>query len=319
MPKQEIDANELFNLALSIVGLIVRDGSMAVADLAEHFGVSKNAITKAVQVIVNSEDISKFETHFDSQDWLLEEGEVSFSPGRGNLTMPPVLSQRQVVALGTGLDYLASLPSFSGNSDLQELRSALTLTPSGSSAPSQVRENSELEKLRVAISGGVAISCEYRNQLGERSSRVIDPLRIDFLGKRHYLRGWCHTSKSVRSFRLDRILALSVLETKISQAAKDAEISESIYGDEIEQLEVKIAAKPEAAEIFWNFPAVTKPLLDGGEVIGTIQIGNLESLGRHITRYGGLARVLEPAEARQAVAAFALRALKGFEHPEDED
>lgn len=319
MPKQELDADEQFNLALSIVGMVLRDGSMQVAELATHFDVSEKAIEKAVKVIANSEDIANFETHFEVQDWLLEEGEVSFSPGRGNLTRPPVLSQRQAVALGTGLEYLASLPGFENNPDLEVLREKLIRSVTPIHVEGNFSKNADLELLREAIQNGVSVSCDYRNQKGETSRRQIDPLRIDFLGKRHYLRGWCRQNFEVRSFRLDRMINLSLTADPISPEATAAEISENIYGEANQQLEVQVAAKPEAAEIFWNFPTSQRPELISGEFVGTIRIGNLASLGRHITRYGGQVRVIAPQEARRAVLEFAQTALAGIQKPKDED
>ena len=44
MPKQELDGVELFNLSLSIVGTVLRDGDKRVSDLAELFEVSEAAI-----------------------------------------------------------------------------------------------------------------------------------------------------------------------------------------------------------------------------------------------------------------------------------
>lgn len=319
MPKQELDADELFNLALSIVGIVLRDGSMQVTELATHFDVSEKAIEKAVKVIANSEDIANFETHFEVQDWLLEEGEVSFSPGRGNLTRPPVLSQRQAVALGTGLEYLSSLPGFEKNTDLETLRRKLIHSVTPVQVESNFSKNTELEFLRDAIRSGVSISCEYRNQKGETSIRQIDPLRIDFLGKRHYLRGWCRQNLEVRSFRLDRMINLTATADAISPEALKAEISENIYGEANQQIEVQVIAKPEAAEIFWNFPTSQRPEFVSGEYHGTIRIGDLASLGRHITRYGGQVRVIAPQEAKQAVFDFAQSALSGIQKPENED
>ena len=64
MPKQELDGVELFNLSLSIVGTVLRDGDHSVKELAELFEVSEAAIKKAVLAVANSEDLKNYETHF---------------------------------------------------------------------------------------------------------------------------------------------------------------------------------------------------------------------------------------------------------------
>lgn len=320
MPKQELDGEELFNLALSIVGLVLRDGPHFTAELAEHFGFSEKTIKKAVLTIANSEDVGNFKTHFYLDDELLEEGEVDFSVADSNLTEPPTLSKRQATSLAAGLDYLASLPQFSENQALESLRAVIGgATSSVVSRLSGSRELTLLAQLQSALTDQVAIECEYVNQLGERAVRTIDPLRIDFVLDKHYLRGFCHKNQAVRSFRLDRILRLDLTTQRISEEALAAEIPEEVFGDGAREITVKIAADPEAAEIFWNFPSYSNLTTRDGQIVGEIMVGSLRALGRHITRYGGLVRVLEPQEAKLAVKAFAAAALSPQQAPENED
>ena len=320
MPKQELDGEELFNLALSIVGLVLRDGPNFTAELAEHFGYSEKTIKKAVLTIANSEDVGNFKTHFYLDDELLEEGEVDFSVADSNLTEPPTLSKRQATSLAAGLDYLASLPQFSENEALESLRAVIGgATSSVVSRLSGSRELTLLAQLQSALTDQVAIECEYVNQLGERAVRTIDPLRIDFVLDKHYLRGFCHKNQAVRSFRLDRILRLDLTTQRISEEALAAEIPEEVFGDCDREITVKIAADPEAAEIFWNFPSYSNLTTKDGQIVGEIMVGSLRALGRHITRYGGLVRVLEPQEAKMAVKAFAEAALSPQQAPENED
>lgn len=320
MPKQELDAEELFNLALSIVGLVLKNGPHHTSELAEHFGFSDQAIKKAVLTIANSEDVGNFKTHFYLDDELLEEGEVDFSVAESMLTEPPVLSKRQVTALAAGLDYIASLAQFADNPALRELRELLGGSPA--SVARKVtggREAALMAQLQRAVMNQVAIECEYVNQLGERSKRTIDPLRLDFVLDKHYLRGFCHKNQAVRSFRIDRMMNLSVTSDPISDESKSLEIPLEVFGTDSTELSVKIAAEPEAAQIFWNFPSYSQVSTKDGMLVGDISVGSLQALGRHITRYGGLVRVLEPPEAVRAVREFAQAALLPEMAPENED
>ncbi|MEK9578603.1 MAG: hypothetical protein VW008_04555, partial [Aquiluna sp.] len=54
-------------------------------------------------------------------------------------------------------------------------------------------------------------------------------------------------------------------------------------------------------------PTANEPKLIGDKLVGEIRIGQLESLPRHIVRYGGMVKVLAPAEARELVRAFAIK------------
>lgn len=320
MPKQELDGEELFNLALSIVGLVLKDGPHTLSELSEHFGFSEKTVKKAVLTIANSEDVGNFRTHFYLDDELLEQGEVDFSVGQSRLTEPPVLSKRQVTALAASLDYIASLPQFENNAALSEIRAVVG---SGSttvlSRKGALRQSDMFTQLQDAISRKLAMECEYVNQLGERSIRLIDPLRLDFLLDKHYLRGFCHKNQAVRSFRIDRILSVRITDQPVLETSLQAEIPQEVFGAIERETSVVIAADPEAREIFWNFPSYSNIKSVNGELVGEIMVGSLRALGRHIARYGGLVRVVEPEEARQAVLGFAKAALNQGAKPENED
>lgn len=308
MPKQELDANELYNLALSIVGLVLNDGPASLLELSDHFGVSEKAIVKAISTISNSEDVANFKTHFYLNYDALEDGEVDFGVGEGNLEEAPVLSSSQVSALAMGLEFLASLPEFEGNADLAELRKHLVNgSTSGSKSIWQV-EIGQLELLRTAIIDQHRVNFEYLNQLGKKTDREVDPLRIDLIGAKHYLRAYCHTAEELRTFRVDRLSNLKVSDQQISATSRDLSLTDEIYGDGAGAT-VEIEASKSAEEIFWNFPSTPPQVKPDGNLKGEIKVGNLEALARHIVRYGGEVRVIAPEEARQAVARFALAAL----------
>lgn len=308
MPKVELDGEEVFNLTLSVVGLVLKEGVMSVEELSQHFDVSASSILKAVRAITNSEDLGNYETHFYVDQDALEEGDVSFSQGQARLSEPPVLSSRQVSAIAAGLDYLASLPQFAQSRDLEELRSALggNIT---TTAPKSFAKTDDLTLLRDALLAKTQLEIDYLNQVGERSSRVVDPLRIDFVGSRYYLRGYCHKNQGLRAFRVDRMASIQKLDSPISKEGQAVEIPEDVFEGGEDQHLVQIQSTKSASEIFWNFPLSKEPQEVEGGLIGEIRVGNLRALGRHVARYGGDVLVIGPAEARQAVVDYAESAL----------
>ena len=309
MPKQELDADQLYNLALSIVGLVLKQGPSNLTQLAEHFNVSEKAILKAIRTIANSEDQDRFETHFYVDEEALEDGEVDFGLGMGVLEEPPTLSTAQLSAIAMGLEFLASLPEFSENKELHELRAHLV----GEGLPlrsGRVRLDLEIiEFVRDAILQERRIEFDYINQTGQRSSRIVDPLRIDLLGSKHYLRGWCHLHSEVRTFRIDRITDLAITGLAISESAKLSEVSDEIYGQGEGQI-IDLVAQLTAQEIFWNFPTAGPIQHRDNLIYGSIKVGNPAALARHVVRYGGAVQVLAPESARELVKAFAEVALQ---------
>lgn len=309
MPKVELDGEELFNLSLAVLGLALRDGAISLEELSEHFGVSQAAILKAVKAITDSEDVGRYQTHFYLDDDALEDGVVIFSRASGQLEDPPRLSRRQASALAAGLDYLSSLPQFEGNQDLAELKESLAGDIT-TSTPAAFSPLTELSAIRASIESGLQLEIDYLNQLGERGSRTVDPLRIDFVGSRYYLRAYCYKNLNVRSFRVDRIAGITQLQTQVPKESLTLEIPEDVFGGGEDQHIVTISCSKWASEIFWNFPLVGEPKASGEVIQGQIRVGNLRALGRHIARYGGQVRVLEPAAAVAAVREYALEVLK---------
>lgn len=320
MPKVEFDSEDIFNLSLSLVGLILHSGPMHLSELETYFKMPKKTIVRAARAAGNSEDLLRFQSHFYLDEDLLKDEEIiDFAVIEGQLSSAPPLSRSQATALTTGLEYLASLPQFSANRDLEELRATLSQGASGDVAKSKPHPLEPLlAKIRDAIIGEVQVEAKYTNQMGEPSERIIDPLRIDFVGKRFYLRGFCHSTDELRSFRLDRISQLHITERSIKPESKRAEIPEEVYGLNPGNFEVELEVDQDAYEIFWNFPTVKEPRQQSdGSYRGTIRMGNPAAIPRHVARYGGAVRVIGPESAKREVHRFAGMVLGLYQVSED--
>lgn len=310
MPKQEIDGDGLFNLALSMVGLVLEEGGIEVAELAKHFGVSEKVIHKAAHAITNSEDLTAPESHFYLNWDAYDEGVIDFMVGSANLDHAPVLSRYQQTSLAIGLEYLASLPEFKNNKDLAQLRTALSGGVSQRVVAHQSVDVAELDLIRDAILGEQQIEFDYINQLGKKSHRKVDPLRIDLVGNKHYLRGYCLDAEELRTFRIERLSNLEATKISISKAAKLEPIPDEVYGTGEGEL-VELVADNQAGEIFWNFPVDGQLTRKDGKIYGSIRVGNIAAIARHVVRYGGAVEVIAPESARQAVRDFAAQSLAG--------
>lgn len=68
--------------------------------------------------------------------------------------------------------------------------------------------------VRMAIRDQRKIRFSYRDLQGQRSERVLRPLVMAFFGPVWLLAGWCETRGAFRTFRLDRMSQLIVLEER---------------------------------------------------------------------------------------------------------
>lgn len=73
-------------------------------------------------------------------------------------------------------------------------------------------DNAKFEALKTAVIGRREIKIAYENTKGERSRRILQPLKISYKSKEWYLKAFCTKKQDFRMFKLNRILELEVLE-----------------------------------------------------------------------------------------------------------
>lgn len=321
MPKHvNIAGADRYNLMLSIVGYLVHaEADPTLKELAARFDLTEKEVEKAIGTITVS-GVGNY-LHQDLFDIWIDDvedvgpGEDRYVTFRSSPAMDdlPRISARQIAAISTGLNYLLSIPGFAQKDEIQEL---LDILAAGSATepvaaidlvPAHV--DSDVTVLRKAISEQRRISCNYQNAKGEVSDRQIDPLLLEARDDVWTLRGYCLKNHEVRAFRLDRMQRTEILDTEIGDEAKAAVLTEEIYVPKDTDYNVMLELEPEAFSIIGDFRAEPIAELADGKRRVTVKVGNLKILGPVIARFGGAAKVVEPAEARAAVREFALQAL----------
>jgi proteasome accessory factor C len=317
MPKiKGFNGEDRYNFLLALVGYLGHRNEVPLDEVSTHFDLESEYVVKALKSLNEATaQVGGFEEWpFYVDIDLLDEGVVSLTNAEV-IDDVPRLSTRQAAAISAGLSYLASIPEFAGNSDIPAL---MTMISAGSSrgfaevisvAPGSIEAGAET--LRQAILKNKAISCEYINRKQEKTVREIEPLRIDLTGGVWYLRGYCPINKGVRNFLIEHMRSIEILDREISDVAtKVGEIEDATYVAEITDTTVTIEVTPEAYRLISEFQTVSEPKDIGSGTIRTdIQVGHLPNIGRLIAKYGGAARVIAPAEARDIVRKYALSVL----------
>lgn len=317
MPKiKGFNSEDRYNFLLALVGYLGHRDQVSLVEVAEHFELETEYVVKALKSLNEATaQVGGFEEWPFYVDLdLLDDGQVSLTTAEV-IDDVPRLSTRQAAAISAGLGYLVSIPEFAGNSDIRDLMQKIS---SGSSlgnaevisvAPGSVEAGAET--LRQAILSNRAISCEYINRKQEKTRREIEPLRIDLTGGVWYLRGYCPINRGVRNFLIEHMRSIVILDRVISDVAtKVGEIEDATYVAEITDTAVTVEVAPEAYRLITEFQTVSEPKDVGSGTIRTeIKVGHLPNLGRLIAKYGGAAKVIAPAEARDIVRNYALSVL----------
>jgi predicted DNA-binding transcriptional regulator YafY len=72
----------------------------------------------------------------------------------------------------------------------------------------------QLAELRRAVDERRRVRLAYVDRLGESTERTVRPLGLFFWGSTWTVEAWCELRHDFRSFRLDRVAALEVLEAR---------------------------------------------------------------------------------------------------------
>jgi predicted DNA-binding transcriptional regulator YafY len=163
-----------------------------------------------------------------------------------------------------------------------------------------------LEKLRRAARERRRVSMWYRAKgRPEPLQREIDPYAMIHRWGWWYGIGYCHLREAVRTFRVDRIVELTLLD-EIFDVPADFDIQAYLATEPQVQprVQVRLRFAPEAAlralddRAFWN----TADEHPDGSVIVAFAVPKLEAAVRIVLSYGPSATVLEPDELRALVS-----------------
>ena len=157
----------------------------------------------------------------------------------------------------------------------------------------------------------------YARGKNELTERDVSPQRLCFYQANWYLDGWCHLKKELRTFAIDGIREIQLLEAKASEiSAKDLDAHlASGYGifSGAQTKTAKLKFTPERARWVasenWHGQQISE--FDKlGNYILQVPYSDDRELMLDIMRHGGHVEVLAPKELRNKVAAAHADAIK---------
>ena len=153
----------------------------------------------------------------------------------------------------------------------------------------------------------------------EETERTVSPQRLVHYRDNWYLDAWCHLRRGLRTFALDRIRRVRVLE-EAAKAVPEARLeryyarSYGIFGGEPRHEAVLVFTAERArwvAEERWH-PEQRGRTLDDGRYELRIPYGDPRELVMDILKYGPDVEVVAPAELRRQVAERLRSALAAY-------
>jgi predicted DNA-binding transcriptional regulator YafY len=234
----------------------------------------------------------------------------NYSLGKPNLTI------EEGLALALSKNFLKSFGEKIGKS-IDTIEKKLSLK--GISVPKHIVIGLEgippsvgtfLESIHKAISEYRRIEIQYKTLYSEEeSTRRVDPYFLFYQEGFWHLRGYCHLREDLRTFALDRIVALKTLNEYFlpQNISSDVELSGSfgpiLDGDPVEIiLRFSPEIKPYILRKQWHQSQKNKELKNG-QLETTFYVNGIEGIKNWIYRWIPHVQIIAPKELKEIAKA----------------
>jgi proteasome accessory factor C len=319
-PPRVAPAADRLQRLLALVPYVVSRKVVGLADTAAAFGISEAELVDDLNMLWCVELRSP--DPYCPIDLSYEGGEIVVSEAE-SISRPLRLAVDEASALLVALRMLEDVPSLEDRSALSRTIAKLEAAAGAAAAPSaqvtvQVDDRGARDLaalVRDALDRARRLHLSYYVPgRDEATERDVDPMRLLVVEGRTYLEGWCRRAEAVRLFRLDRVLALEVLDQAASVPAGAAprDVDQGLFrpspGDAAVELELSAAGRWVAE----YYPCERVEELGEGRLRVALRTPDTRLVRRLALRLGDDGRVLAPAELAAAVREDAAAALAQY-------
>ncbi len=227
-------------------------------------------------------------------------------------------------ALLVALRMLAEVPGMEERSALSRTIAKLESAAGGAAAVSaqvavQVDDNAArgvLAQVKDALARGRRIHLSYYVPgRDEATERDVDPMRLLVVEGRTYLEGWCLRAESVRLFRLDRVMAMSVLDVAASVPgdAQPVDVDQGLFRPSPDDVLVLLELSAYGRWVAEYYPCEQVDEIGDGRLRVGLRTPDTRWVRRLALRLGEDGKVIAPPEVAAQIRADAAAALAQYE------
>jgi predicted DNA-binding transcriptional regulator YafY len=313
-------ATDRLQRLLALVPYVVSRKSVGMAETAAAFGVTERQLVDDLNMLWCVELRSP--DPYCPIDLSYEGGEIVISEAE-SIDRPLRLGVDEASALLVALRMLAELPGMGDRSALGRTIAKLEAAAGAAAMPSaqvavQVDDgagSAVLTEVTAALTGGRRLHLSYYVPgRDEATERDVDPMRLVMVDGRHYLEGWCRSAGAVRLFRLDRMLAIEVLDVaaQVPPQAEPVDVDQGLFRPSPADARIVLELATAGRWVAEYYPCDEVEELGDGRLRVSLRTPDTQWVRRLALRLGEDGRVVSPAGLAAQVGQDARAALAQY-------
>jgi predicted DNA-binding transcriptional regulator YafY len=313
-------ATERLQRLLALVPYVVSRNVVGMEETAAAFGITERELVDDLNMLWCVELRSP--DPYCPIDLSYEGGEIVVSEAEA-IDRPLRLGVDEACALLIALRMLADLPTIGAGSALSRTIAKLEHAAGAAAAPSaqvavqvdEVPAESATAHVADALTRGKRLHISYYVPgRDEATERDVDPMRLLVVEGHSYLEGWCRRAEDVRLFRLDRILAIEVLDVakEVPAGAEQVDVDHGLFRPSPEDVHVVIELAAAGRWVAEYYPTEQVTELPDGRLRVRLRTPDTRWVRRLALRLGEDGRLISPSELAEQVIADATSALSHY-------
>ncbi|MGA3152881.1 MAG: helix-turn-helix transcriptional regulator [Streptosporangiaceae bacterium] len=313
-------ATDRLQRLLALLPYVVTRKVVGLAETAAAFGVSERQLVDDLNMLWCVELRSP--DPYCPIDLSYEGGEIVVSEAE-SMDRPLRLAVDEASALLVALRMLAEMPGLQERSALSRTIAKLEAAAGTAAAPSsQVAvqmDDSAAGTVAAEIAGALAAGRRlhlsyYVPGRDEATERDVDPMRLLVVEGRTYLEAWCRRANALRLFRLDRVLALQVLDlaAEIPPDAEPRDVDKGLFRPSPQDVEIVLELASAGRWVAEYYPCEQVEELEDGMLRVSLRTPDTRWVRRLALRLGEDGRIVSPPELADLAVADAAAALAHY-------
>jgi len=313
-----VSSNDQLPRLLALVPYLLARPGVRLADVATTFGVTEDRLRKDLNLLW----VCGLPGHGPGDLIDVEfEGETVTMLEPAGVTRPLRLTVDEALALVVALRALAETPGLSEHDAVARALVKIERAAGDAAGPAGRVEVSVEGEQRVLPVVQAALDQRRRLHLtyhvparDETTERVVDPMRLLIQDGYTYLEAWCRLAEGVRTFRLDRVEDVQLLDLPAEPppGAEQRDISHGLFRPGPDDLLITLALRPAAAWVADYHPCESVVEAADGSLVVRLRARDTSWVRRLALRLGEQGRVLAPEELAEQVRTDAERALQAY-------